>query len=84
MHNEDIDMSDSKGISRRDSLRNSALLEGGALLPASSSLLPQTGSTMNGIAPEVEIIRTDKVNEARTRVLHKAGRYRYVIDMKTP
>ncbi|MBT2734760.1 NAD(P)-dependent alcohol dehydrogenase [Bacillus sp. ISL-7] len=40
-------------------------------------------AAQNGIAPKIEVIRADQVNEAYERVLRSDVRYRFVIDMST-
>ncbi|WP_179032559.1 NAD(P)-dependent alcohol dehydrogenase [Paenibacillus kribbensis] len=40
-------------------------------------------AAQHGIAPKIEVIRADQVNEAFDRVLHNDVRYRFVIDMAT-
>ncbi len=37
----------------------------------------------HGIAPKIEVIRADQVDEAYERVLRSDVRYRFVIDMST-
>ncbi|GIQ63510.1 hypothetical protein PACILC2_20780 [Paenibacillus cisolokensis] len=40
-------------------------------------------SAEHGIAPKIEVIRADQVDEAYERVLRSDVRYRFVIDMAT-
>ncbi|MEC0184646.1 NAD(P)-dependent alcohol dehydrogenase [Paenibacillus peoriae] len=40
-------------------------------------------SAKNGIAPKIEVIRADQVDEAHERILRNDVRYRFVIDMST-
>lgn len=37
----------------------------------------------HGVAPEIEVISADQINEAWKRVLSSDVRYRFVIDMST-
>lgn len=40
-------------------------------------------SAQHGVAPKIEVIRADQVDEAYERVLRSDVRYRFVIDVST-